>query len=46
MMELYMVVIFCVIAALLVGFLAVTMYLVWEVLMHDLDHKNDGGEEE
>ena len=39
MIELYLMVFACIIIALLVGFLAVTIYMGWVVIQHDLEEK-------
>ena len=46
MIELYLIIFLCIIVALAVGFLAVTAYMVWVVIMHDLEEHREEGDAE
>ena len=46
MTEIYLIVFLCIIVALAVGFMAVTAYMVWFVIMHDLEEqRKENGDE-
>ena len=44
MTEIYLIIFLCIIVALAVGFMAVTAYMVWFVIMHDLEEERKNGE--
>ena len=46
MTEIYLIVFLCIIVALAVGFMAVTAYMVWFVIMHDLEEQRKGADNE
>lgn len=39
MIEFYLMIFACVLIALIIGFMAVTIYLGWVLIQHDLDEK-------
>ena len=45
MADLYIMVLVCILIALFVGFMAVTLYLGWVLIQHDLDEKRKGDDD-
>jgi hypothetical protein len=39
MIEMYFMIFLCIIVSMVIGFIAVTMYMVWVVIQHDLEEK-------
>ena len=44
MIEFYLMIFACVLVALIIGFMAVTIYLGWVLIQHDLEEKQKGKE--
>jgi hypothetical protein len=42
MIEMYFMIFLCIIVSMVIGFIAVTMYMVWVVIQHDLEEKRKG----
>ena len=46
MIEMYLMIFLCIIVSLVIGLIAVTMYMVWVVIQHDLEEQRKGENDE
>ena len=44
MIEMYLMIFLCIIVSLVIGLIAVTMYMVWVVIQHDLEEQRKAAE--